>query len=133
MEFCYQTKKVIFDLPPGVYTADSESAIGKTYSYKLLDGFKSLGDKSIFLLTFSIASNMREEDIIAKIHDTSYRVIFLDRADLYLTEDIITTILSNRTAVIYVDTKSSNKFGFSGRDCLIDFKEGCITYYEDNI
>lgn len=133
MQFTIGSTKVIFDMPIGVYTAWPESAAGKTYTATLLKSLAALGDTSVLVLTFESVQYLSEQDIINMINRQSYKVIFVDRADRYVTRKICEA-LSESNAIVYMDCKNNNKDIFiCGEDCEIEFSEDIIRYYVDTI
>ena len=98
-------RKLKIDLEPGVYVFDNESGIGKTFLGKTLQSMSNIGMFKAAYLTYDAT---KCEDIIkAKLGTDKFDIIFFDRLDLYINDEIRKLIKSlSETAVVLLDVKS---------------------------
>lgn len=127
-------KVVDFRLTPGVYTDWSgDSATGKTYTKILLDALIASGETGVLTCTYADLKFAGEEAVINKIESGSYDVIFIDRANLYMS-DRLYAVLKQSGAIVYLDIKSNVKgLKYCGSECYMNFTEEGIVYYADTV
>ena len=110
----------------GFYLFNRESSAGKTYIAELL---KSVEDQKVLVLTYN-----RDRDFmnlaISKLDDTDLELVIVDRADLYMTSELLSKLykVSSRCPVV-VDLKSTSRFDLRSvraATVLFDEKEICL-------
>lgn len=102
--------KLIFDVfPIGIHRLNWNSAVGKTYVYKLLKSVASRNDKACLCLTYD--QHLRVEDYVRLIEKTESELIYLDRYDCYVCDEI-NSVLEEKAKVIpiFIDLKNSSLF-----------------------
>ncbi len=124
---------LIFDLQNKVYSANPESAIGKTYTYTLLKSLIEIGRDDILLVTYDDVRSAGLDRIKELVTTKKYTLIFMDKADLYMTRELFNLLCATNT-VVFMDYKSSPLIDYiCGFDCCIDFNKDGLRYYEDTI
>lgn len=132
MEYRIGRVTLRFELPPGVYTALPLSSTGKTYTARLLQSIEDEYSEDILVLTYSHLADMSEEALCKRIKSAKYKLIFADRADLYITKGVYECLLKSG-AVVYLDCKDNNSDNdIVGKDCDIEFTEQEIVYSVDS-
>lgn len=107
---------LIFDVPNGVYVFDKESAIGKTRLAKLLHEYRVQG-KPVASYTYDdvvLGRDMKE------IFDSKYKIICLDRYDLYNGEGKELIQSRKEDAIILIDCKQGTKIQCSKKTCYME-------------
>ncbi len=133
MELKCGSKRIIFDLEPGIYSAWGESASGKTYTCLLLNALIEIGYKDILVITYNTDTANSQSNTIELLKNNKYSLIFADRADLYITKELY-DLLDNSGAIVYLDCKqSSENCHLCGLDCVMEMTENEIKYYADDI
>lgn len=131
MNFVLGGMNLVFDLQPGVYSAWSDSGMGKTYTAKLLRSLEQIPNSGVLVLSYDYVRNCTEEDLCDKIIAGGYRLIFADRGDLYVTPKVYRALCASN-AIVYLDTKNNNyDWQVCGLDCDISFTDTEIRYYVD--
>lgn len=123
---------ISIELPFGIYAAEDDSAIGKTYLAELLQADITAGNMNYLVITYF--AGITSEFVINKLTERKYSFIMLDRLDLYLNEEIADILVDIRkNTCIFIDLKNWN---LTKRFCpdLIDFEftERRIRLYESN-
>lgn len=132
MKLEYGGYTIDFDLGNKVYTAFPDSAVGKTFTVKLLKNISALDRDDILVIDYEYAKHYSSDQLIELISSRKYSLIFADRADRWCTEEIYEA-LWNSGAIVYADFKDCNPDDMSGVYCEIDFTDGSIKYHENNI
>lgn len=123
---------ISFELGHAVHTAFPDSAVGKTFTAKLLKSISALERDDILVIDYEYAKHYSSNQLIDKIKSRKYSLIFADRADRWCTEDIYETLWDADT-IVYADFKDCNPDDMYGLKCNISFTNGSIRYYENNI
>lgn len=100
------SQMVEINLDYGIYATDGDSAEGKTFLFKLLQAAYSAGVfTDSLLITYS--PDLSEDTVCRKLRDKQYKFIMLDRADLYLTDNMV-AIMNDLAydTVIFIDIKN---------------------------
>lgn len=100
------TTELEFNLSNGVYTFSNESATGKTWLSKLMDEYRAFGEP---VASYTYNDKLKGIPIQTVLNPLKFKVVLLDRYDLYLGDgyDIINTCCKD--CVILVDCKSNYK------------------------
>ena len=111
--------KIMINLENGIYVFDNESATGKTRLCKLLREYQAYGEK---VASYTYNDKLLGVPINEVLEPTKYKVIMLDRYDLYegYGKEFINKCASD--AIILVDCK--DKFTVTNEEdwCSIDLK-----------
>jgi hypothetical protein len=83
-----------------------ESATGKTYMMNLLATASRL--KLVDALCMTYDSNLSEMDVISKLTEKKYEIIFIDKFDNYVTKDICKALMEIKDTVVLLDLKDLN-------------------------
>ena len=94
------------DLEPGVYVFDNQSATGKTRLAKLLSEYQAYGEP---VVSYTYNDKLRGISLMDFLKDNNYKVILLDRYDLYNGDYAETIIKYSKDAVVLIDCKSELK------------------------
>lgn len=116
---------IILDLSNGVYVFVNESSTGKTRLAKLLHEYRVAG-KPVASYTYSDVVLGRD---IAEVFNERYKVIYLDRYDLYngMGSDLIQRRQDD--AIILIDCKQGTKIRCPKKICHIDMTLEQIRVY----
>ncbi len=87
----------------GIYYLGAEGATGKTYVYKLLRSCNEFEEGVAFLC--SANTIMNEQVLIQAIDSYSGKYMFFDRADQYMTDEILNSIKRKQKCYIMLDLK----------------------------
>ncbi len=128
----FGTLKIYIELEKGVYSYYDNSGAGKTYLCKILEDYIEYSNSNkILIITYRNVNAEDKYDVIMKyLTENSYDLIIVDRADLFITDEMCEA-LNNSGAIVLVDIKRASK-AESLRDevCLIDFSLGKIRVYD---
>lgn len=116
---------LIFDLPYGVYVFDNMSATGKTRLAKLMHEFRVQG--------MPVASYTYDDKVlgrdISKVFDKKYKVVLLDRYDLYNGTGKKLIQARKDDCIILIDCKQGTKIQCLKKICYIDMTLDWIKVY----
>lgn len=134
MVFKCGDKTVEFRLPCGIYTDYSmDSATGKTYTCSLLNALIEYGRTDLLVVTYDDVKLIGIKPVIEKIKQGSYSLIFMDRANMYMTEELF-EVLQGSQAIVYLDYKWNRvNRNICGSECYIDFTREGLLYYADDV
>jgi hypothetical protein len=91
LETIYMGKKLLINKNNGIYGFIPDSGKGKIYVYYLLE---KLGINDMALVTYHNDTEKIAREIELATDDTKqYRLIYLDRADMYMTEELYNKLL----------------------------------------
>lgn len=122
MLFQLNPRDLEINLQKDCYGFENESALGKTYLFKLLTLVNNYGMASCCCITFR--ENYTDMDIITELTKQKYDYIFLDRFDLYATDLICMKIEELReNSIIFLDIKNLKKVKY----CFPEFADIKIT------
>lgn len=124
------TRVADIDLKPGVYCPWFDSAVGKTYLYRLLlaakDGGYNVG-------AFTYIGEDTADITFSKLKNKSYDAVILDRYSLY-NDDRISNILNDLGCPVIIDLKTYDNLGLVGcMDCEMEILENGVRVYVDDI
>jgi hypothetical protein len=105
-EFYMKPRKVVINIDNGIYAFMDESATGKTYMMNLLDAASRL--KLVDALCMTYDSDLSEMEVISKLTDKKYEIIFMDKFDNYITKDICKTLMEIKDTIVLLDLKDLN-------------------------
>lgn len=122
MLFHLNPRNLEINLPKDCYCFENESALGKTYVFKLLTLINDYDMASCCCITFK--DWCTEPNVIAALTKRKYDYIFLDRFDLYATDGICKAIEKIRAeSIIFMDIKNLKKVKY----CFPEFADIRIT------
>ncbi len=115
--------KVTIDLDNGLYLFDNESSTGKTRLFKCLRDNQKYGE---FVASYSYDDYLLGIPIEKVLVPNKYKVIMLDRYDMYngVGKDLILSCISN--TIILVDCKKGLNFGADYEICYLDMTDKLI-------
>lgn len=121
-------KDINIRLYNGIWVPYSESAMGKTYLMSLLRAYAVRNKDEIM----SITLDSYKDDLwfVSEINRVKYELIFLDRADLYLTQECANCLIGLNSVVIIDIKNSSNIHGIGINFCEIYFDEKGFEVYD---
>lgn len=126
---------VEINLHHGIYATDGDSAEGKTYLFRLLQAaYNAQLMTDSLLITYN--PDLTEEMICKKLLARRYEFIMLDRADMYLTENIVAAMKeAARYTTIFADIKNWMICpGLCPAVCELELTDkGIALYVEDDI
>lgn len=106
--FDIKPRSLLINITPGCYFFDNEAAIGKTYLGNLLSKLSDADRLSACTITY--AKNVSAKDIISYLKSGLYDVVFFDRLDLYITDELCEFLVEDCNNRIYLlDIKNLNK------------------------
>ena len=121
--------EIQIELEAGAYHFLPYSATGKTYLARMLYG---LNERDILVITYDTIKTVGESWAIEKIQKGSYSLIFLDRFDLYGSNEMITAVeQAAKKAIVLLDSKMVNELSKSlcTRLAGISFDNSQISVY----
>ena len=118
IEFVAFNKKVIINLPQGLYCFHPDSATGKTLLLKMV---KSLGETDKIAITYhDITMGLDLDKIIAN----SPKLLILDRFDLYDDNADKLKLLKSADCITLVAYKTERKFCDFDDTCFVTLHQG---------
>ena len=93
-------------LEPGIYVFDNQSATGKTRLAKLLSEYQAYGEP---IVSYTYNDKLRGISLFDFVKDKRYKLIMLDRYDLYNGDYAETIIKLSEDTIILIDCKSEIK------------------------
>lgn len=88
-------------LDPGVYCMGTTSGTGKTYIAKKLKEMSTVCN----VMSYTLTDVNKPESVL----NNSYDILMFDRADMYMTEELLDKILIDRKSkVVLLDLKHNN-------------------------
>lgn len=109
--FNIHPRKVILNVQPGCYIFEPENAIGKTYLGKLITKLSELGELNACYITYSKSLSIKAT--IEELAHSNFDIVFLDRFDLYVSDDLCRHLNSTCEKTVYLmDLKDTNKIRF---------------------
>jgi hypothetical protein len=124
--FDLKPRRIKIDLEPGLYAFEDISATGKTY---LMSLFNVLNEKELLsACNITYKRNISYESIICEITKQTYDIIFFDRLDLYVTNQLCDAIGNlPKETIVLMDIKDLNLLHKIGVDIAeIELKEDII-------
>lgn len=107
MYFELNPRSVNIALKNGVYNFDNNSGLGKTYLFSLLQDVNKYQLANCCTITYD--ETQTEQDVINKLNEKKYDIIFLDRFDLYVSYDICNALGKvEDNSIIFIDLKNLN-------------------------
>lgn len=116
---------LIFDLPNGVYVFDKTSATGKTRLAQLLHGYRAQGEL-VASYTYNDKNLGRD---ICEVFEQKYKVVLLDRYDLYNGAGKELIHARKDDCIILIDCKQGTKIRCFKKICHIDMTLEQIRVY----
>ncbi len=102
---------------PGVYMMGSDGAIGKTYTKVLMCSYNATHPGTFNVITYQ--KGFTTGDYLKLLYNFDAKIVFMDRANLYMNDFIIQYINSN-PKIYLVDIKDSDFWNnVSTRFCTI--------------
>lgn len=124
--FDLKPRRIKIDLEPGLYAFEDISATGKTY---LMSLFNVLNERELLSsCNITYKRNISSESIICEITKQTYDIIFFDRLDLYVTNQLCDAIGNlPKETIVLMDIKDLNLLHKIGVDIAeIELKEDII-------
>lgn len=115
--------KISINLENGIYVFDNESATGKTRLYKELKEHTKLGE-SVFAYSYNDDKLGIDLDKILKSKD--FKVILLDRYDMYNGSFSDILIDKSKSSIILIDCKNILNINYDADWCYIEMSSGKI-------
>lgn len=109
--------RVHLDLPNELYVFDSESAAGKTYLFKQLRTMQLAGEP---VFTYTYEDKLLGLKLEERLVPGKFKVIMLDRYDMYFGECAEILKKCREGAIVLVDSKDVNALPFYGEWCMIE-------------
>lgn len=110
---------IFIDLPNGVWTINSGVASGKTRLAKLLRGLESLNDT---ICSFTYEDIARDRDLHKILTNPKYKLIMLDRFDMYSDMELDAISEKSKSAIILLDCKRGFRGDADENFCYIDLR-----------
>lgn len=115
--------KLTFNLKNGVYTTSCESGTGKTWLCKVLKQYRSYGEP---VASYTYLDYTMGVDIASVLNSEKFKVIMLDRYDMYQGIGVELLKQIKDRAIVIVDTKSGIH-GFNDDErCFIELSMNSI-------
>lgn len=115
------------DLQNGIYVFNSESAIGKTRLYKELRRNQQYGEA---VASYSYEDYLLGVPISNVLIPNKYKLIMLDRYDMYSGEGADLISLCKNNSIILIDCKSDLPFSTEYNWCTIEMTAKLIEVVE---
>jgi hypothetical protein len=130
IQYRFNDIEIDINLPNGVYIFDGAGAEGKTYLAECLRAMKCIIDEpdSISVITYEDFDITKLKQSISKS-----KIIMLDRADLYMSNEVVDIINSadKSKCLILIDLKNTcTKKKIAFRDIEIDLNKDTIKVTE---
>lgn len=109
------------ELDNGIYIFDSESATGKTYLCKQLKKLRAYGESVISITYNNILTGFKLDDM-----QEQYKVIMLDRYDLYRNIGHKLLERFKNKSIILIDCKLGYIEGLDSEICFIELTNNSI-------
>ncbi len=87
----------------GIYNLGSDGASGKTYAYKLFRSCNSFVKDTAFVC--SADTIMDQKSLIKALQDYNGEYAFMDRADQYMTNELLEALKNKQKCFILLDLK----------------------------
>ena len=115
--------KVDIQLDNGVYIFDNESALGKTRLAKLLEKYQAYGEP---VVSYTYNDKLRGIDIATVLQPKRFKVILLDRYDMYEGDGAELILKCAEDSIVLIDCK--NDFSVTAEDewCTINMEKDKI-------
>lgn len=91
---CIGGTVVDVELPKGLSLIFQDSGTGKSYMFQLLKSYFVGNGVPCALIDYHILQSLSDNDAIILAMCKGQRIVFLDNADLYITDDLIQQICS---------------------------------------
>ncbi len=118
IEFVAFNKKVIINLPPGLYCFHPDSATGKTLLLKMV---KSIGEMDKIAITYHDIIMMGVD--LDKIIASTPKLLILDRFDLYDDNADKLKLLKHADCITLVDYKTERNFCDFDDTCFVTLRQ----------
>lgn len=103
LEYKFNDYTIKIDLSNGIYVFDETGAEGKTYLATQLKAFRQVIDNPDSIAVFN--NENFSLDKLNKVKDKA-SVIMLDRADLYVDNNVIAVLRTIDSAIVLIDLKN---------------------------
>ena len=123
IEFTNYRERIKIDLEPGIWIFDAKSATGKTYLCKCLKDLELLGEP---VASYTYDDMLLGRDLHSLLSCGKYKVVMLDRYDMYSNAEHRAIQECAKSAVVMLDCKRGFKGSINDRMCFIDISNKTI-------
>lgn len=119
--------KINIKLENGIYTFDRESSTGKTRLYKVLRQYQSVGEP---VSAYTYQDKKLGIPIESVIDSSKFKLIMLDRYDMYNGDAIELIKKHSKNSIILIDCKLALKGNIDDNWCYIEMTPDLIEVLE---
>ena len=123
IEFTNYRKRIKIDLEPGIWVFDTQSATGKTYLCKCLKDLELLGEQ---VCSYTYDDVLLGKDLHSALSCGKYKVIMLDRYDMYSSVEHEAICECAKDAIVLIDCKRGFRGSMNDRMCFITISDDMI-------
>lgn len=103
-EYVYNRLTIRINLEPGVYTSYGDSGEGKSYLANML---KKLARKGYPVNSITYGDDKAGLDIKSIITSKNIKILFIDRFDMFIDDELSSIISQQKDKVILLDLKTN--------------------------